>query len=431
MYKYLIIIDLQNDFCDGVFKNEAVKKMIPNLCQYLKTKGHEYTNIVLTQDTHSTDKYNEPFPIHCIKNSEGWKIIKPLWHCLVKYERLRRKMKMIEKDKYAVDETEWNKFINVPENEKFEIDLVGTATEYCIYENYNVLKNKYPNANISVISEFCVGLDFNQSFKCLNEMNKKYIYNSEMIYNQLINFIKSKFDNDFKNCRKAIVGVSGGKDSSVVLTLLVKALGKENVIPVLLPNGEQKDIADSYEICEFNGFMKNEIINYNIYSIVNSMKSEFETNGFENVDKCGRYKTNTPARIRMTILYGIAALKGGVVANTCNLSEDYVGYSTKFGDSAGDFSLLNHLTVAEVIRLGEFMEIPDKLIHKIPDDGMCGKSDEDNLGFSYSMLDMYIRNQCLINNEMKKKIDEMHNSGITKSKLCLIPRNMSFRAKLF
>ena len=161
------------------------------------------------------------------------------------------------------------------------------------------------------------------------------------------------------------------------------------------------------------------------------MKLEFETKGFENINECGRYKTNTPARIRMTILYGIAALKGGVVANTCNLSEDYVGYSTKFGDSAGDFSLLNHLTVAEVIRLGEFMEIPDKLIHKTPDDGMCGKSDEDNLGFSYSMLDMYIRNQCLINNEIKKKIDEMHNSGITKSKLCLIPRNMSFKAKLF
>ena len=452
--KYLIIIDLQNDFCKGVFKNEAVEKMIPNLCKYILNHRHKYDKIILTQDTHNKEEYekseeSKQFPIHCVKDTEGWKIIKSLWNILHENKILRKKIIRIEKDKFYISESKWKEVI-LNKHGEIEIDIVGTATEYCVYENYKILSTLFGNVNI--IPEFCVGLNYNNVIKVLNEIpkeHKKYMYSSQMIYNKLIEYIQNLFNTEFKGL-KAVIGVSGGKDSSVVLTLLVRALGKDKVIPVAIPNGEQKDISDSYEICKFNGYSTEEVLNINIYSVMNALNlelneklnkyfenveinknknenTEINKKAFEDVEKCSRYKTNTPARIRMTVLYSISALKGGVVANTCNLSEDYVGYSTKFGDSAGDFSLLNHLTVDEVVRLGEFMNIPDKLIHKIPDDGMCGKSDEDNLGFSYSILDMYIRHECLIDDNIKNKIMKMHESGITKSKLGLIPKNLSFK----
>ena len=448
MSNILIIIDLQNDFCNGVFKNDAVQRTIPNLCKFIKSHEKHYSRIILTQDTHTEETYksnpeSEQFPIHCIKDSFGWKIIKQLWHCLhesrsfgpiVNFKKVTDKLEFVEKDKFAIDEREWMKIL-MKTSSIGSIDIIGTATEYCVYENYKIISKIYTGSKttVSVIPEFCIGLDFDKSNEALKQMNKNYIYSASKLYNKIIEHTKKLFETEFKGL-KAVVGVSGGKDSSVVLTLLVEALGKENVIPVTIPNGAQKDISDSYEICKFNGFEDDEIININIYSVMNALKSEIELSRnlkSGNVDECPRYKTNTPARARMTVLYSIAALKNGVVANTCNLSEDYVGYSTKFGDSAGDFALINHLTVNEVVRLGEYMNIPDKLIHKIPDDGMCGKSDEDNLGFSYDILDAYIRRECIIPEEIKNKIIKMHDSNITKSKLCLIPKNMSFKPKLY
>jgi NAD+ synthase len=125
---------------------------------------------------------------------------------------------------------------------------------------------------------------------------------------------------------------------------------------------------------------------------------------------------NTPARIRMTTLYAISACVGGRVANTCNLSEDYVGYATKFGDGAGDFSPLAELTVSQVIAIGEELGLPDELIHKTPIDGLCGKTDEENLGFTYATLDEYIEGVNPLENqpELKEKIDKMHSYNLHK-----------------
>lgn len=189
---------------------------------------------------------------------------------------------------------------------------------------------------------------------------------------------------------KAIIGISGGKDSTIAAALCVKALGAENVIGVLMPQGHQKDINDSKEVCEYLGIHHMEI---NIGAICNGLCNLIDME--YDFDKCcinnPMIKTNLPARIRMTTLYAVAALyPNSRVINTCNYSEDYVGYSTKYGDAAGDFSPLGNLTVREVLEIGDALGLPSHLVHKAPSDGMCGKTDEDNLGFTYEELDDYI-----------------------------------------
>ena len=131
---------------------------------------------------------------------------------------------------------------------------------------------------------------------------------------------------------------------------------------------------------------------------------------------------NTPARIRMTTLYAVGATLGGRVVNTCNLSEDWVGYSTKYGDAAGDFSPLSDLTVTEVLAVGDELGLPYDLVHKVPTDGLCGKTDEENLGFTYAMLDRYIRGEDDLSDvpEIKEKIDRLHNANL--HKLMLMPK---------
>jgi NAD+ synthase len=189
---------------------------------------------------------------------------------------------------------------------------------------------------------------------------------------------------------KAIIGISGGKDSTIAAALCVKALGAENVVGVMMPNGEQKDISDSYEVCNLLGIPHMVI---NIAGSVNNLCYAIDC--AYDYDKCcidnPMIKTNLPARIRMTTLYAVAALyPNSRVVNTCNYSEDYVGYSTKYGDAAGDFSPLGNFTVREVLEIGDVLGLPSYLVHKVPSDGMCGKTDEDNLGFTYDELDDYI-----------------------------------------
>ena len=194
---------------------------------------------------------------------------------------------------------------------------------------------------------------------------------------------------------KAVIGISGGKDSTVVAYLAVKAYGKENVVGVMMPNGEQKDINDSKRVCELLG-IKNLTVNISdAYKsltgeiCVNLMK-DFADGNLKN-EIPSQYSTNTPARLRMTTLYGVAAILGGRVLNTCNLSESIIGWETYGGDGFGDYSPLGRLTVTEVILLGEALGVPYDLIHKVPSDGMCGKSDEDKFGFTYDELDKTIR----------------------------------------
>jgi NAD+ synthase len=227
---------------------------------------------------------------------------------------------------------------------------------------------------------------------------------------KIINWIKNYFDENGKDC-KAVVGISGGKDSSTTAALCAQALGKERVFAVLMPQGDQRDIDVSRELVEYLGLTS---ITVNIKDTVDTLLSAIKENGCELNRQA---LINTPARIRMTTLYAVSAAVNGRVANTCNLSEDYVGYATKFGDGAGDFSPLANLTVSEVKAIGRELGLSSKFIDKVPEDGLSGLSDEENLGFTYAALDRYIREGVCDDAAVKEKIDILHKQNLHKLKL--------------
>lgn len=210
----------------------------------------------------------------------------------------------------------------------------------------------------------------------------------------------------------AVIGLSGGKDSSIVAALLVKALGKERVIGVMMPNGEQKDISDSKQIAEFLG-IKTYTVNIAPYydAALNSFSSDLP-----DLSISEDTKINLAPRLRMATLYAVAQSlpNGGRVANTCNASEDYVGYSTKYGDAAGDFSPCADFTVTEMLQIGDALGIPTELVHKTPSDGLSGKSDEDKLGFTYAMLDHYMETGECEDELIREKIDRAHRLNLHK-----------------
>lgn len=229
-----------------------------------------------------------------------------------------------------------------------------------------------------------------------------------------VNWIKDYFKDNPDG--KAIIGISGGKDSTIAAALCVEALGADRVIGVLMPCGGQKDIGDSVEVCNLLG-IEHFIINIGeMYrDLRNRVTLVTHSEGVNNM-----FSTNTPARLRMTALYAVAALyPNSRVVNTCNRSEDYVGYSTKYGDAAGDFSPLGNLTVREVLEIGDELGLPEHLVHKVPSDGMCGKSDEDNLGFTYEELDDYILGTGAVDEETIEKIEHLHR--VTRHKYTPMP----------
>lgn len=232
---------------------------------------------------------------------------------------------------------------------------------------------------------------------------------------QLIEWVKNYFETTASPETKAVIGISGGKDSSIAAAVCVKALGKERVIVVLMPQGEQSDISYSRLLVDTLGIQSYTV---NIGETVSSFMNELE----KHIKPTNQAVVNTPARIRMTTLYAIAACVGGRVVNTCNLSEDWVGYSTKHGDAAGDFSPLSDLTVTELLQIGDELGLPKELIYKVPTDGLCGKTDEENLGFTYAMLDRYIRGEDDLSDypDIKAKIDRLHKANL--HKLMLMPK---------
>lgn len=237
-------------------------------------------------------------------------------------------------------------------------------------------------------------------------------FNAQQAIENITAWIKNYFEENATPTTKAVIGISGGKDSSVASALCVRALGKERVIGVLMPQGEQSDI-------EFSKLLVRtlDIQHYiiNIGETVNSFMNEIK----KHIEPSGQAIVNTPARIRMTTLYAVAGTVGGRVVNTCNLSEDWVGYSTKFGDAAGDFSPLSDFTVTEILQIGDALGLPYELVHKVPIDGLCGKTDEENLGFTYAELDRYIRGLTDLSDkpELKEKIDRMHRNNLHKLQL--------------
>ena len=242
-----------------------------------------------------------------------------------------------------------------------------------------------------------------------------YSFNAEQVTNEIVQWIRDLFERTATPQTKAVIGISGGKDSSVAAAVCVKALGKDRVIGVLMPQGEQADIAYSHLLVDTLGIKSYTI---NIGETVSTFMNELK----KHMEPSNQAVVNTPARIRMTTLYAVAASHNGRVVNTCNLSEDWVGYSTKFGDAAGDFSPLSDLTVTEVLQVGEYLGLPNELVHKTPIDGLCGKTDEENLGFTYAMLDKYIRGLDDLSSvpEIKEKIDRMHRANL--HKLQLMPK---------
>ena len=226
-------------------------------------------------------------------------------------------------------------------------------------------------------------------------------FDAKKVKNDIIIWIRNWFEINGKGCN-AIVGISGGKDSSVVAALCVEALGKERVYGVLMPNGEQADIDMSLKLVEHLGID---------YCIIN-IKKGYDGILSEVSEKLGKVTNDTTInlapRIRMATLYAVCQSKNGRVANTCNLSEDWVGYSTRYGDSVGDFSPLSMLCVREVKQIGRELGLPECLIEKVPIDGLCGQTDEEKLGFTYETLDHYIREGIIEDEVAKARIDRLY-----------------------
>lgn len=233
------------------------------------------------------------------------------------------------------------------------------------------------------------------------------MFDAVKIKNECVAWIREFFEKNGPGCN-AVIGISGGKDSSITAALCVEALGKERVIGVLMPCGEQADIDMAYLLVRHLD-IRHYVVN--IRDAVEGLKNSIP------FELSAQSRTNLPPRIRMSTLYAVSQSNNGRVANTCNLSEDWVGYSTRYGDAAGDFSPLAHLTVDEVKQIGRLLGLPDVLVDKTPIDGLCGKTDEDNLGFTYAELDRYIRTGEIDDPAKKEKIDRMHRNNLFKLQL--------------
>lgn len=215
---------------------------------------------------------------------------------------------------------------------------------------------------------------------------------------------------------RAVIGMSGGKDSTVSAALCAKALGKERVVGVALPSGTQP-VNDADEICRHLGIR---------YLCLNIGEMEASCRALGSALPGGGFSTqsilNIPPRLRMTVLYAVAQSVGGFVANTCNLSEDYIGYATLYGDASGSFSPLGKLCVREVRAMGRSLGLPGKWVEKTPDDGLPGSMpDEAKFGFTYEVLDRYIREGVCDDPSVREKIDRMHRCNLFKTQILHIP----------
>jgi NAD+ synthase len=238
-------------------------------------------------------------------------------------------------------------------------------------------------------------------------------FNAKEVKDQVVQWIRDWFEENGPGCN-AVLGISGGKDSSVVAALCAEALGKDRVIGVTMPNSVQPDIADSMKIIEHLGIRHCSVnIGDTYQTLMQAVKEQLATLG---ADVARQTEINMPPRLRMTTVYAISQSMNGRVANTCNLSEDWVGYSTRYGDAAGDFAPLGGLTVQEVKAIGRELGLPLDLVEKTPSDGLTGKSDEDNLGFTYATLDRYIRTGICEDERIKAIIDDKYRKNQFKLK---------------
>lgn len=222
----------------------------------------------------------------------------------------------------------------------------------------------------------------------------------------IVDWIKRYFVDEASANTKAVIGISGGKDSTVAAALLCRAIGPERVVAVMMPQGKQDDIDDAYDVCDYLKIPEENRFEIDISSTVNAL---YKVTYIDNLPPV--VTTNTPARIRMTTLYLVAGLVGGRVCNTGNSSELYIGYTTKFGDLAGDFSLFRNYTVREVLAIGDKLGLPKHLVHKVPADGLSGQTDEEKTGISYEVLDAYILDNTIPDYDTFRKIKELNKAA--------------------
>ena len=244
------------------------------------------------------------------------------------------------------------------------------------------------------------------------------MFNAKKVKEILVQWIRDWFNKNGPEC-KAVIGISSGKDSTVVAALCCEALGKDRVIGVMMPDGEQSDLDKSYEVVKHLGIKSVEVnikgaTDAVVCSIMRGMVHKSDISGYDRPSD--QTLINLPPRIRMATLYAISQSLNGRVSNNCNLSEEWVGYSTRWGDNVGDFAPLACLTVSEVKAIGYELGLPKEFIEKVPSDGLCGKTDEDNLGFSYDTLDKYIRTGVCEDVEAKAKIDRLHEKNLFKTR---------------
>lgn len=227
------------------------------------------------------------------------------------------------------------------------------------------------------------------------------MFDAEKVKNDLVLWIRDWFDTNGRGCC-AVLGISGGKDSSVAAALMKEALGAERTVGVMMPNGVQPDIDMSQLLVSHLGIRR-----YTV-NIAGAYAGVLDGLAAAGIAPSRQTTVNLPPRLRMSVLYAVSQSLNGRVINTCNYSEDYVGYSTRYGDMAGDMSPLGRLCVREVKALGRVLGLPEALVEKAPSDGLTGRTDEDNLGFTYAALDGYIRDGIEPEAEVKARIDRLH-----------------------
>ncbi len=410
MKRFLVVVDMQKDFVNGALGTGEAAAVVPAVVRKISTFDGE---IFATLDTHSGDYLDTeegrhlPVP-HCIRGTDGWQIEPSVAAALES-----RGFTAVEKPTFG--SVDLVRLIGERAgSERFSVELVGLCTDICVVSNALLLKANYPEASVSVDPSCCAGVTpgkheaaLETMKSCQIEVKKMYTFDAEKVKNECVRWIRDFFEENGKGCN-AVVGISGGKDSSVVAALCVEALGRDRVIGVLMPNGEQADIDMAKLLVEHLG-IRHYIVNIRdaVNGVIGSIPFELSKQSRENL----------PPRIRMSTLYAVSQSNNGRVANTCNLSEDWVGYSTRYGDNAGDFSPCSRLTVQEVKAIGRLLGLPSVLVDKVPIDGLCGLTDEENLGFTYAELDRYIREGIIDDPEKKENIDRRHRNNLFKLQL--------------
>lgn len=240
-------------------------------------------------------------------------------------------------------------------------------------------------------------------------------------YSKLINETENaiKWIKEFVKTTKAkgvVVGNSGGKDSATVIAMATRALGKENVLTVAMPcNSIKEDLEDAKLVSDTFGV---EFISVDLSNTYNELETTI-SDALEKNDLNEESKINMKPRIRMTTLYTIAQSLGYLVIGTGNLSERMVGYTTKWGDSASDFNPIANFTALEVLEIGKYLGVPDKIINKAPSDGLSGKSDEEKMNVTYKQIEEYIETGKTDSNDAMEIIKKMNE--FSKHKRSLVP----------